>query len=56
MIFNFFKQKPKVFAIGDLHFSSACNKPMDIFGGTWIDYEKTIEKTGKNKLVKMILF
>lgn len=26
-----------IFAIGDLHLSTGCNKPMDIFSG-WQDY------------------
>jgi hypothetical protein len=32
-----------LFAIGDLHLSFSSNKPMDIFGENWLDYEKKIE-------------
>lgn len=28
----------KIFAISDLHLSTACDKPMDIFGKTWENY------------------
>ena len=27
-----------LYVIGDTHFSEGCNKPMDIFGGTWTGY------------------
>ena len=33
----------KVFAISDLHLSSACNKPMDIFGSSWEGYWEKIK-------------
>ena len=33
-----------LFAIGDTHLSLSCNKPMDVFGGTWENYvEKLLE-------------
>ncbi len=32
----------RVFAIGDLHFDSKKEKPMDIFGSNWIDHEEKI--------------
>ena len=32
----------KVFAISDLHLSSAVNKPMDIFGPGWDNYFEKI--------------
>ncbi len=32
----------RVFAIGDLHFSYAVNKPMDVFGENWINHDKKI--------------
>ena len=39
----------RVFAISDLHLSGACDKPMDIFGGNWENYqEKIIENWKKN--------
>ena len=28
----------RVFAIGDLHLSFSCDKPMDVFGGAWDDH------------------
>lgn len=31
-----------LYAIGDLHFSTAVNKPMDIFGKNWIGHEEKI--------------
>ena len=39
-----------IFAIGDLHLSEGCNKPMDIFVG-WNNYEKRI-KANWTELVK----
>ena len=27
-----------LYAIGDLHLSLGCDKPMDVFGGRWLDY------------------
>ena len=34
----------KIYAISDLHLSTSCDKPMDIFGGNWEGYtEKIIE-------------
>ena len=34
----------KIYAISDLHLSTACDKPMDVFGGNWEGYtEKIIE-------------
>ena len=33
-----------LYAIGDTHLSLSCNKPMDVFGGTWENYvEKLLE-------------
>ncbi len=32
-----------LYAIGDLHLSFSTNKPMDVFGENWLDYEKKIE-------------
>lgn len=32
----------RVFAIGDLHFDSKKEKPMDIFGSNWIEHEEKI--------------
>ena len=33
-----------IYAIGDLHLSFQTNKPMDIFGEQWKDYEEKIKK------------
>ena len=51
-IFDWFKRKPRVFAISDLHFASSVNKPMDVFGGEWPGYEKKIERDWKKKVRK----
>lgn len=37
-----------VFAISDLHLALGIDKPMDIFGGRWLDYMKKIEYNWKN--------
>lgn len=38
----------KIYAISDLHLSTACDKPMDVFGGNWEGYtEKIIENWTK---------
>lgn len=46
----------KVFAISDLHLSGSVEKPMDIFGGAWENYQEHIradwaEKVGEEDLV-----
>lgn len=33
-----------LFAIGDLHLSLSAGKPMDVFGGRWLDYTEKIKK------------
>ena len=33
---------PKLFAISDLHLSFSANKPMNVFGSRWDDYEKRL--------------
>ena len=38
----------KIFAISDLHLSEACNKPMDIFGGNWENYQQKIQENWKS--------
>lgn len=40
-----------IYAISDLHLSFSTNKPMNIFGNNWNDYEKRIEDSWK-RLVK----
>lgn len=42
----------KVFAISDLHLSTACPKPMDIFGDGWTDYWQAIEKDWNEKVTE----
>ena len=46
----------KIWALSDLHLSNACDKPMDIFGDNWSDYQSKIKenwqkKVGKNDIV-----
>ncbi|MEG0857074.1 MAG: metallophosphoesterase [Romboutsia sp.] len=36
-----------IYAIGDLHFSTAVNKPMDIFGGHWDNHQNKIIENWK---------
>ena len=31
-----------LYAIGDLHLSLGCEKPMDVFGGRWENYVEKI--------------
>jgi len=38
----------KIFAIGDLHFDSKNEKPMDIFGYNWINHEEKIMENWSN--------
>ncbi len=33
-----------IFAISDLHLSFSTNKPMDMFGSMWKNYEEKIKK------------
>ena len=40
----------KIYAISDLHLSYGTNKPMDIFGEKWENYEMKIEQNWKNKV------
>ncbi len=37
----------KIFAISDLHLSTSCDKPMDVFGGHWENYIQKIEDNWK---------
>ena len=37
-----------IYAISDLHLSFNTNKPMNIFGDIWYDYEKEIQKNWVN--------
>lgn len=39
-----------IFAIGDLHFDSSKEKPMDIFGENWIDHEEKIIENWNEKV------
>lgn len=39
-----------IYAIGDLHFDSSKEKPMDIFGENWIEHEEKIMKNWKEKI------
>jgi predicted phosphohydrolase len=40
----------KVFALGDLHLSFQCDKPMDVFGEHWDGYEKRIMDDWNSKV------
>ena len=49
---------PKIFAISDLHLSFSANKPMDVFGSRWENYEDRLfenwqKKVGKDDVVLM---
>lgn len=39
-----------LYAIGDLHFSTAVNKPMNIFGDNWDNHEEKIVNSWKSKV------
>jgi hypothetical protein len=38
----------KIWAISDLHLSFSCDKPMDVFGGTWENYTDKIKENWQN--------
>ena len=40
----------KIFAIGDLHLSTAVNKPMNVFGMNWDDHEEKIFADWKKRV------
>lgn len=40
----------KIFAISDLHISTNTNKPMDVFGGNWVNYLEKIQIDWQNKV------
>ena len=40
----------KIFAISDLHISIDGNKPMDVFGGKWVDYIDKIKSDWQSKV------
>ena len=40
----------KIYAISDLHLSTSCDKPMDIFGGNWEGYTEKIIENWKSKI------
>ena len=40
----------KIFAISDLHISTDGNKPMDVFGGNWVDYIDKIKADWESKV------
>ena len=39
-----------IYAIGDLHLSFGVNKPMNVFGDIWEDYEKRLEQNWVSKV------
>ena len=40
----------KIFAISDFHISTNTDKPMDIFGGNWVNYLDKIKADWENKV------
>ncbi len=40
----------KIYAISDLHISTNTNKPMDVFGGNWVNYLEKIRTDWQNKV------
>ncbi len=42
----------KIYAISDLHISTNSNKPMDVFGGNWINYIEKIKNDWESKVSK----
>lgn len=40
----------KIYAISDLHLSTSCDKPMDIFGGNWEGYTEKIKTNWLSKI------
>lgn len=40
----------KFYAISDLHISTNTNKPMDVFGGNWVNYLEKIKLDWQNKV------
>ena len=40
----------KVFAVSDLHISTTSDKPMDVFGGAWLNYLDKIYADWENKV------
>ena len=39
-----------IYVIGDLHLSLSTNKPMDIFGGNWDNYDEKIKQNWNKKI------
>ena len=40
----------KIYAISDLHISTNTNKPMDVFGGNWVNYLEKIKSDWQSKV------
>ncbi len=49
-----------LYAISDLHLALSTDKPMDIFGGHWVNHDEKIKKNWENKITeednKIVLF
>mgnify|MGYP000520882280 CR=1 FL=1 len=41
-----------LYAISDLHLALSTDKPMDIFGGHWINHDEKIKKNGTDKITE----
>ena len=41
-----------LYAISDLHLALSTDKPMDIFGGHWVNHDEKIKKNWENKITE----
>ena len=41
-----------LYAISDLHLALSTDKPMDIFGGHWINHDEKIKKNWTDKITE----
>ena len=42
-----------LYAISDLHLALSTDKPMDIFGGHWINHDEKIKKNWTDMILRM---
>ena len=45
---------PKLFAISDLHLSFSADKPMNVFGSRWDNYEERLRQNWQEQVSKML--
>ena len=43
---------PKLFAISDLHLSFSADKPMNVFGSRWDNYEERLRQNWQEQVSK----